>query len=229
MTALYVVGSIVLIFLLIGRVPVGIDAAYDSDGFRLGLRIWIIRIALGKKSGKTKKSAGEKEEKPEEQKERKQKKKPSFGFIMSLLRNGLDLIGGLITGLYVDVLKLHFTAAFADPSDTALAYAAAGTVMDALARVGRGHIRFSDLRADVDFESAEPIIDFHIVVHITVGRSVREALRFGAAVLRDLVVEKRKEKKNGKSSSQGTDRRSDGQDPWDGGHEYDGGGAHRYA
>ena len=229
MTALIVLGCIALVFFLIGLVPIGADIAYDAEGFRLGVRVWLFTIRLGggpKKEEAPKKADKKKEEKP---KVKKAKKRPSLWVIKSLLKNGFGVLCRFTADLRVEVLRIHFTSAFPDPAVTAMAYGAAGTAMDGLMRVGKGKIRFSDLRADVDFDRGSPEIDFRILVHITVGRSFGAALRFGVCFLRDLVREKRKEKRDGRASDQRDDGRRDGEDQNDGGLEHRGGRAYRYA
>ena len=234
MKALIVLGCIALALFLIGCIPVGADVAYDPEGLRLGVRIGPFTLRLGGKPEKEKKprkekkpkEAKKKEEKPAEKKPRKL---PSAAIILSLLKNGCDLLCRFIAGLRVEFLRIHFVSAFEDPSVTALAYGMAGTAMDGLMRLGKGRIRFTDLRAEVDFDRGSPVIDFRVLVHITVGRVVGAALRFGAGFLCDLLREKRKEKKNGRASHRRNDERRDGEDPDDGGLEHRGGRAYRYA
>ena len=229
MKALIVIGIILLVFFLIGLIPVGADVSYEDGKLKLGVRIWRFTILLGggKKSRKEPKEP--KEKKKKEPVPKKAKKKPPLWLVLSLIKNAYALLCRLVAGLRADIRKLHFTSAFEDPSVTAMAYAAAGTAMDGLMRVGGGRIRCSDMRADVDFDSDSPVIDLRIAVHITIGRVFAAAARFGVGVLRDLMAEKRKERKHGKSSDRRDDGRSDGQDPEHGGFEHGGGGAHHYA
>ena len=226
MTALIVIGCIAASLFLIGLIPVGADAAFDGNGFRLGVRVGVFSIRLGGEKKSREKASDKKKEKP---KDKKKKKLPSPSLILSLLKNGYALLCRLIAGLRVDVLRLHFTSGFEDPSLTAMAYAAAGTAMDGLMRVGRGRVRLTDLKADVDFDRTAPLIDFHILVHITIGRVAGAALRFGAGLLRDLMCEKRKERKDGKSSDRRDHGKRNGQDPGDGGLEHGGGRTDRDA
>lgn len=209
MKALAVIGILVLALLLIGLIPVGLEAVYDADGFRLMLRVWFLRLRLGgKKNRSGKEKAGKRSEKAPEQ-GKKKKKLPPLGLIKIAVKSGYGLLCRLVSRFRVDVLRLHFTSAFEDPSVTAMAYAAAGTAMDGLLRVGKGHISFSDLRADVDFDSKSPSVDMRIVIRIRLGQLVGEGLGFAFGFLYDF-LKFRKEIHDGKSSDRGNDGRSDG-------------------
>ena len=226
MKALIVIGIILLVFFLIGLIPVGADVSYEDGELRLGVRIWRFTIRLG--GGK--KSRNEpKEKKEKEPGQQKKKKKLPLWLILSLIKNAYALLCRLVAGFRADIRRLHFTSAFEDPSVTAMAYAAAGTAMDGLMRVSGGRIRCSDMRADVDFDCSSPVIDLRVAVHITIGRVLSAAARFAVGVLRDLMAEKRKERKHGKSSDRRDVGRSDGQDPKHGRLEHGGGGARNYA
>lgn len=209
MKALMVIGSIVFVLLLIALIPVGAEAVYDDDGFQLKLRLWFLRLRLG---GKKKRSGGEntghKGDKAPEQ-EKKKKKLPPMGMIKIVVKRGYALLCRLVSRFRVEVLRLHFTSAFEDPAVTAMAYAAAGTAMDGLLRVGKGHITFSDLRADVDFDGRSPRVDMRIAIRVRIGQLVGEGLGFACGFLRDF-MKIRKELNDGKSSDRGYDGRSDG-------------------
>ena len=200
MKALLVIGIIVFVLFLIGRIRVGAEAVYDDRGFRLNVRFWVFRIRIGgrKKPKKEKKKKKAPEEAPDEEKPKK--KLPSLSLLRSIARRAFELLGRLVRDLRVDLLKLHYTAAYDDPAVTAMAYGAAGTAMDALQRIGGKNIVCSDLRADADFDSVEPRYDFRVSARLRIGRLIGAALRFGFGVLFDILRDKRKEHSHGKSS-----------------------------
>ena len=186
MKTFVIVVVIVTFLVLIGLIPVGAEAAYDGDGFRLTMRIWFFRVRLGGNKREAAENSKESEA-PDRSGRKKEKSSRGRGDKLSLVRklakHGFKTLCRLVSRLRVDVLRLHFTSAFSDPAVTAMAYAAAGTAMDGLMRVGRGHIAFSDMMADVDFDSDSPTIDLLLVVRLRVGRIVAEALRFGVCFL----------------------------------------------
>lgn len=198
MKTLIVIGVAAFVLFLIGMIRVGAEASFDDRGFRFAVRFWFIRIQLGGKDKPNKKkkekntSDGSEEEEP-----KKKKKPPPVTMLLSAAKRGYALLCRLVSGLRVDVLKLHFTSAFDDPAAAALAYGAAGTAMDALSRIGGDHIVCSDMRADIDFDGSVPRYDFQIGARLRIGRLLGAALRFGFGVLIDLLLEKRKEKKYG--------------------------------
>ena len=194
MKALIVIGIIALVLILIGLIRVGAEAIYDDRGLRLSLRFWCFRIRLGgsgkkpKKEKEIKESAESEEEEPE-----KKRRLPPLSLLFSAAKHGYRLLCRLVSGLRIDVLKLHFTSAFDDPAVAALAYGAAGTAMDALRRIGGSRIVCSDMSADVDFDSCVPRFDFRISARLRIGRMIGAALRFGFGILIDFLREKRKE------------------------------------
>ena len=201
MKALIVIGIIVFVLFLIGLIRVGAEASYDDRGFRLAVVLWFFRIKLCGRD-KPKKEKKKKKGSDEDAGEEKPKKKlPPLSLLCSIARRTFDLLARLVRGLRVDVLKLHYTAAYDDPAVAAMAYGAAGTAMDALQRIGSSHIVCSDMRADVDFDRSEPEYDFHVSARLRIGRLLGSALRFGFGVLFDILLdilrEKRKEHSHG--------------------------------
>ena len=186
MSALLVIGLILLILVLIGLIPVGTDLFYDADGFRLSLRILFFSIRLGggnsdntgkKGSDKQKKASGDK----------KKNGLPSLPKLKILANKGYAILCRIVRSLRVDILRIHFTSAFADPATTAMVYAAAGTAMEGLLRVGEDLIRKADLLADVDFDSDTPLIELRVRLTMRIGRIFTEGTRFGVGVLWDLI------------------------------------------
>lgn len=195
MRALIVISIIVFVLFLIGLIRVGAEAAYDDRGFRLAMRFGFFRIRL---VGREKANKGSRRKAAEASAEAKPKKKlPSLSLLRCFARHAFELLCRTVRDLRVDVLKLHFTAAFDDPAVTAMAYGAAGTAMEALQRIGGDHIVCSDMRADADFDGREPRYDFRVGVRMRIGRLLGSAFRFGFGILFDVLREKRKEHSHG--------------------------------
>ena len=200
MTALIVIAAILLVLTLIGRIPLAADVVWNAAGFGFSARVWFFTIRLGgsAESGEAK----DKEPRPKDKKETpaKEKKMPSWPVLKILIQNGYRTLCRLLSRLRADILKVHFTAASADPSTAAMMYAAAGTAMDGLLRVGGDRISHPDLRASVDFDSETIVIDLHLRLSIRVYQAVGAALGFGWGFLRDYWKLKKEDAKNGKSS-----------------------------
>ncbi len=220
MTALIVIAAVALVLLLIGLIPVGVDAAWDG-ALTLAVRAGPLSFRIGGKGDKPADGDGEEKAEKKAGKKRKKKKKPEDGerpkrglpptpVLKSIVRRGWRALCRLVASLRVDVLRVHFTSAFGDPYTTAMAYAAAGTAMEGLLRAGGGHIRFSDLRADVDFDADSPVIDGRVRVTIRIFRAVGAALRLGFGVLWDYLRYIREVKRNGKQRDRKHDGRRDG-------------------
>lgn len=205
MTALYIVGGIIAFFALIAFVPVGAEARYDGLTFSFSARVWVVKIVLGgAKKGKTPKKENKKKDAGSGSAQKKKKKKlPPFAVLKMLAGNGFSMLGRIVSRFYVDELKIHFISAFDDPADAAMAYAAAGMAMEALTEMGGKRLRHTDLRAGVDFDAREPVIDLYIRLSIRVGALLRAALRFGAGFLKDFLAYRSNERKSehGKQSN----------------------------
>lgn len=195
MTAWIVIGAILLLLLLIGQVPLAADVVWNADGFGFSARVWFFPLRL--EGGAARGSA------PKEKKKspaREKKALPSRPILKILVINGYHTLCRIVSRLRTDILKVHFTAASADPSAAAMMYAAAGTAMDGLLRAGGDRISHPDLRATVDFESETPAVDLHLRLSIRVRQAVGAALGFGYGFLRDYLRLKREDARNGKSS-----------------------------
>jgi hypothetical protein len=184
--------TIVVILVLVGFIPLGVEAAWEEGHFSFFLRVWCVSI------GTKKKEKPQKDEKasasPPEDKERPSQKKglPSWPVLKILAENGYNTLCRLVCRVQVDVLKIHFTAAFSDPSVTAMAYASAGVAMEGLLRLGGKRISHPDLRAMVDFDREKPLVVFRIRLTLRVYQLLGAALGFGFSFLRDFIRLKKK-------------------------------------
>ena len=199
MTALYILGSIVVLIALICILPVSVEAAWTDGVFGFSARLWLFRVAPNEKKSGKKPKAPEKK-KTEESIEKKPKKKPklpSLDVIKMLLRHGFAMLLRIVTRIRVDELRIHIIAATGDPADTAMLYSAVGSAMEVLLAAGGDRIAYSDLLADVDFDGTEPVIDFQIRLSIRIGQVLGAAIRFGFGFLRDYLPYRRKKVKDG--------------------------------
>ena len=110
----------------------------------------------------------------------------------------------------IGILRANFTAAGGpDPAAGAMEYGAAALAMEALSQIGGRRIRRTELRADVDFEADDPVIELRIILTANLFLLFGAAARFGIGFLtgygRYKKTNKGEENGNGK-----TDRRPHG-------------------
>ena len=187
MRALTVIVIVLLILILIGEIPVGMDVAWKDNVFMLAARVFLFQIKLG---GKDKAPKPKKEKKNKEKDEEPKKEKrglPPLPILKSAAELGFAMLGRLVSKLKVDLLRIHFTSAFDDPAVTAMAYGAVGTSMEALLRMGGKRIAHPDLHVDADFESKEMKLDLRICITLKIRQILGAGLRFAFGFLRDLI------------------------------------------
>lgn len=144
MTALKILGIIVLIFLLIGFLRFGAIVTF-GDGLCVRLRVGPVRLTVHprKKKAKTKKKKAdaeqpkpEKEKKPAKAKKKRPFPKPTLEDILDLIDTAFRALGAMMRRacrrVRIDPLELTVVFGGWDPADVALAFGAANTVMNAV-------------------------------------------------------------------------------------------------
>lgn len=149
MTALIVIGIILLIFFLIAIIPVGARVGYDKSGFSLDVIAAFVKIGiLPPKEKKPKPQEKPKENKPKEEKteekpeEEKSEEKPGeksehdLGGTVELAMTALRAVGDTLTRLRrkltVDYIRLQYTSNCDDPADAAINYGRAVAAINGL-------------------------------------------------------------------------------------------------
>ena len=186
---------ILAVLLLIGCIPVGVDAAYGEGGIRLAVKIWLFRLQLLpqklKKKKKPAKKAAPKQKKPAPEKPAGEKKpnpllSGGVDGILELLDLGVQTLGDLRRKLRVEELTLHVTFAGDDPADAALhygqAWAAVGALMPALDRLFV--IKKRDICPILDYNREQMSVDAHLILTITIGRALALGLKAGLGFLK---------------------------------------------
>ena len=182
MTLLAIFAALVLI----GCIPVGVDARYNAEGVFLAAKLGPIRLQLLPQKPKKKKA-------PE--KAASQEKKPNpilsggVDGILQLLDIVLDTLGDLRRKLRVNELTLYVRIGGSDdPAKAAMGYgrawAAIGAITPSLERLFV--IKKRDIRPALDYTISNTQVDAHLVTTITIGRSLALALRAGIRFLKIL-------------------------------------------
>ena len=192
---------ILAVLVLIGCIPVGVDAAYGEGGVLLSAKIGFFKLQI--LPAKPKKP--EKPKKPKQQKpaassapsaapdapaEPAAKKKLALpgglNGILRLVNLALSTLGDLRRKLRVEELTLHVTFAGDDPADAALhygqAWAAVGALMPALDRLFV--IKKRDICPILDYNREQMSVDAHLILTITIGRALALGLKAGLGFLK---------------------------------------------
>lgn len=216
MSGWLIFGIVIALFLLIGCIPVGVDAAYRDEQLALRLKIGFFPVQLLPQKQKKKKPAKkspalksaaepEKTSTPEKtsaqdrsaaqgkKKKRVQMPKLTLSDIFSLLDLLGDTLGDLRRKLRVEVLVLHVHLDGSDAAKAAIGYgrmwAALGALTPKLDRLFV--IKKRDIQPILDYNEKEMKIEAQLALTITIGRAISLALRAGVRFLK-LWINKKK-------------------------------------
>lgn len=192
---------ILAVLVLIGCIPVGVDAAYGEGGVLLSAKLGFLKLQLLPKKPKKEKPAKppkpakkpspppahEPPATPAAQPEQKKFKIPGgFDGLLRLANLALETLGDLRRKLRVEELRLHVTFAGDDPADAALhygqAWAAVGALMPALDRLFV--IKKRDISPILDYNREQMSVDAHLILTITFGRALALGLKAGLGFLK---------------------------------------------
>ena len=181
---------ILLILLLILLIPVGADACWNGEQRWVKLKVGPFKKTILPGSGKKKPKKKPKAEAPAAQTDEKPKPKRRLKLDMDdlaeLLKIALDALRRFNYHLSVDQLRLHYTAASADPYGAVLQYGRVNALLGALAGPAHRvfHIRNEDVRTELDFTAAQPRIAARLVLTIRIWEVLWIALWDGIAGLK---------------------------------------------
>ena len=186
------------VLVLIGCIPVGVDARYNAEGVFLAAKIGPFRLQLLPQKPKKKPKKRKQQKKQPEKAPAKagtQEKKPNpllsggVDGLMQLLDLAFDTLGDLRRKLRVNELTLRVLIGGADdPAKAAMGYgrawAAIGVITPALERLFV--IKKRDIQPALDYTISNTQVDAQLVTTITIGRSLALALRAGIRFLKIL-------------------------------------------
>ena len=193
MSGWFVLGIIAAVFVLIGCIPVGVDARYHENALALRLRIGFFTMQVlpakpkKKKAEAKKKPAAKKQDaKPAKPKKQFQMPKLTLQDILALADLACDTLGDLRRKLRVEVLVLHVTLGGSDPAKAAILYGRAWALIGMLnPKLEQLFvIKKRDIQPILDYNEKEMKIDAHLALTITIGRTVSLAARAGVRFLK---------------------------------------------
>ena len=203
MTALIVIGIIILVVLLIMCIPVGVDVNFENGELRLCAKMFGVLLQILPKEPASETKPKEKKEKPKKEKKPKKPKKEKkesdsgkkkgipFDFtadeIIELLKRVFKALGRFGRRIYTDRLMLHYKGGGSDPYQTAVTFGYVNAGISSLMPFARDaiNIRDYDITTDVDFTLEKTQVDFGIAVSLYIGSVFRMlfAIIFGAAAI----------------------------------------------
>ena len=194
MSGWFVLGIIAAVFVLIGCIPVGVDARYHENALALRLKIGFFTMQVlpakpkkKKAEAKKKKPAAKKQDaKPAKPKKQVQMPKLTLQDILALADLACDTLGNLRRKLRVEVLVLHVTLDGSDPAKAAILYGRAWALIGMLnPKLEQLFvIKKRDIQPVLDYNEKEMKIDAHLALTITIGRAVSLAARAGVRFLK---------------------------------------------
>ena len=187
--------AIFVVLVLIGCIPVGVDARYSAEGVFLSAKIGPFLLQLLPQKPKKKQPKQQKKAEKAPAKAEPQEKKPNpllsggVDGLIQLLDLAFDTLGNLRRKLRVNELTLYVHIGGSDdPAKAAMGYgrawAAIGAITPSLERLFV--IKKRDIRPALDYTISNTQVDAHLVTTITIGRSLALALRAGIRFLKIL-------------------------------------------
>ena len=194
MSGWFVLGIIAAVFVLIGCIPVGVDARYHENALAMRLKIGFFTMQVLPAKPKKKKAAPKKEKsapknaaaKPAKPKKQFQMPKLTLQDILALADLACDTLGNLRRKLRVEVLVLHVTLGGSDPAKAAILYGRAWALIGMLnPKLEQLFvIKKRDIQPVLDYNEKEMKVDAHLALTITIGRAVSLAARAGVRFLK---------------------------------------------
>ena len=203
MSGWVIFGIVIAVFVLIGMIPVGVDAEYRDSDLALRLRVGLFKLqvlpAKPKKAAAPKKekkaSAKKAEPKPAKTKKQFQMPKLTLSDILALLDLACDTLGDLRRKIRVELLVLHVVLDGSDPAKAAMLYGRSWAMIGALTpKLDQLFvIKKRDIQPILDYNEKEMKIDAHLALTITIGRAVSLAVRAGVRFLKLWINKKKTE------------------------------------
>lgn len=210
-------GIVIAVFVLIGCIPVGVDARYSRNELSLRLKIGLLQMQVLPAKPKKKQAAPKKKqaapekkqaapkkkqetakqaavsEKPEATKKKVSMPKLTLADILELVDLACDTLGDLRRKLRVEILTLHVVLGADDPAKAAMQYGGAWAVIGMLnPKLDRLFvIKKRDIQPILDYNENETKISAQLALTITIGRALSLGLKAGVRFLK-LWIHKKK-------------------------------------
>ena len=210
MSGWVIFGIVLAVFVLIGCIPVGVDARYSRNELSLRLKIGLLQMQVLPAKPKKKQAAPEKKQaapkkkqetakqaaapqKPAATKKKVSMPKLTLADILELVNLACDTLGDLRRKLRVEILTLHVVLGADDPAKAAMQYGGAWAAIGMLdPKLGRLFvIKKRDIQPILDYNENETKISAQLALTITIGRALSLGLKAGVRFLK-LWIHKKK-------------------------------------
>ena len=189
MTALIVLGCILLALILVGLIRVGASVDYSEAGLFVKIKAGPVRIQVLPAKEKQKKEKKTKSRHPADEgaKAATQKNvKDTLSLALRFVPLLGEAAGKLVRKIRIDCLKLHVIWGSADPASAAMGFGAGNAALGMLWPIFEHnfHVKKHDLRVDVDFERKTPALTAQAQATLTIGQIVSLGLVLGVKALK---------------------------------------------
>lgn len=185
-------GIVIPSLVLLGLIPVGIDAAWEDGSFSLKIKAGPVPFRVLPKKPT---DENERHKTPFPGEDKKEPiRLPPLPVLKALALRGCDALCRAVRRVRVDTLRIHYTAAGADPCRVALAYGAAGMAMESLLALADGRIAHPDLRAEADFDGGKQTFSGTIVATLRLYQAAAIGGRFALGFWGDWRAYRKKRK-----------------------------------
>lgn len=175
--------ALALIVLLI-FLPVGLNASFNDEGFRISRIIGPVRMLRKKKTGKSGKkttnSAASRDS---------TRKGGDYKDFLPLLELLVDLLSDFRQKVRINNLKLKLVLAGNDPCDLAINYGRAWAILgNLMPHLEKAFIiKNRNLEVECNFVSDRVLIEANADITITVGRLLRLGLKHGFRIVKEYI------------------------------------------
>ena len=201
-----VIGIILVLLLLFLLIPVGVDAGYHQKLW-LKLKIGWLRFAVFPRREK-KQPSKPKQPKPKKEKTKVPKDQKKLHLnkddIFTLLKIAVRTLHRFRKHLYIDRLKLYWTAAAEDPYDAVMQYGGLNAGLSALMPYVHEFLKIGeeDLRTAVDFARSSTEIDAELTATLQIWEILLVVNCAAFAALTWFLKKKKQERRAAKAAAQ---------------------------
>lgn len=200
MTALKIIGVIVLALFLLSLVRFGALVEYGQAGVTVKVKLGPFRFTVF--PGKPKGDKAEKKRKPrqtpkKQQKTQPERKPPDIGGALSLVKDFLPLVadaaGRVRRTIRIDTFFLDLTMASPDPAMAAISFGGANAALGMLWPPVEQNFKVKEyrLRTAVNFELQAPTVWLQAAATLTIGQAVSLGVHLALRALRILRAHRR--------------------------------------
>jgi len=189
MTALIVIGAILLVLFLLSRIRIGGLVRYDEDGLVAKGKLGLFQMRLyppKPKKEKPPKPKKPKKEPPPQAEDHPKKKGGTLSLLKDLIPVACQAVNHLRKKLRVDRLDLWLVLGGEDPAQVAMYYGYANAAVGALLHPLESafHIRERQFHIAASFAQRETLVTLEAQVTLTVGQALALLVRYGWKALK---------------------------------------------